>query len=105
MAQIQLSLPSLSPSLSSSEAGFLLYVAFFALLFSIFWTSQFVTLMTLEEKRFPGPHVRIGWVVVFLILWFLAPFAFLFWEKRMGPRKPRRRVPPGYGRTGSDSGH
>jgi len=44
------------------------------------WIAQFVALMSLTDDRFSGQYVRFGWIVAFLVLWGLAPIAFLLWN-------------------------
>lgn len=45
------------------------------------WIVQFVALMSLTDDRFSGQYVRFGWIVAFLVLWGLAPIAFLLWNR------------------------
>ncbi|MFQ5748362.1 MAG: hypothetical protein ACE5H3_02760 [Planctomycetota bacterium] len=58
-------------------------------LLALFWSFQFAVLMRLEEERFPGQYVRFGWIAAFLLLWPIAPFAFLLWNT--GPRRRHGR--------------
>lgn len=50
--------------------------------FAVFWVVQFVHLMSLDAAVLPGPHDRLVWGAVFVLLWVLAPFAFLVWKNK-----------------------
>lgn len=45
-----------------------------------FWIAQFVQLMSIDEERFAGAHDKLIWVVVFVALAPVAPFAFMVWK-------------------------
>ena len=51
------------------------------LMLSYFWISQFASLMLINEKHFFGKHDKILWVVAFLLVLPLAPFAFYVFKK------------------------
>jgi hypothetical protein len=57
-----------------------LIVAIAALVLAIFWMFQFVQLMLLEDGYFAGRYDKILWVITFLVMPLLAPFAFLMWK-------------------------
>jgi type VI protein secretion system component VasK len=61
-------------------AGWVVLLILFG--FAAFWVVQFTELMSLTDDRFTGQYVRLGWVAAFLVLWALAPFAFLFWNRQ-----------------------
>jgi hypothetical protein len=46
-----------------------------------FWLYQFVQLMLLSDRDFPGTYDKILWVLAFVLVFFVAPFAFFFWKK------------------------
>ena len=46
----------------------------------LLWAFQFVQLMLLEDTDFPGRYDKILWVVVFIVLFFLAPLLFMAWK-------------------------
>ncbi len=52
-----------------------------ALALALVWVFQFVHLMSLDDEAFPGQHTRLGWVAAFLVLWMIAPFAFMIWRR------------------------
>jgi NADH:ubiquinone oxidoreductase subunit 6 (subunit J) len=51
-----------------------------ALVIAIFWLYQFVQMMLLEDRWFPGRFDKPLWVAVFVLVFPLAPFAFLMWK-------------------------
>ncbi|MEC7565013.1 MAG: hypothetical protein VX738_04955 [Planctomycetota bacterium] len=53
----------------------------FALGYLFLWSWQFVQLMLLEDKQFPGKSDKTMWVVVFIVFWFIAPVPFMWWKK------------------------
>lgn len=53
-----------------------------ALLVIGFWIYQFIGLMTLDDKSFPGRYDKVIWAAVFILLFPLAPIAFLYWKHR-----------------------
>jgi hypothetical protein len=76
----------------SSDSGLIVAIAV-CVMVAIIWIVQFASLMSLEESKFPGQHTRIGWVVAFVFLWGIAPFAFIVWRDGLEPktRKQGRR--------------
>ena len=77
------------------SGGFLLVVV---IVFAAVWILQFVALMSLPDDRFPGQHARLAWVAAFLVIWVLAPIAFLLWarsteDRRSAVVKARRERP------------
>jgi hypothetical protein len=46
----------------------------------VFWCYQFAGLMLLSDSDFPGKYDKIIWVVVFLLVFPAAPFAFVLWK-------------------------
>lgn len=60
-------------------------------LLAIVWVIQFANLMALNDGDFPGQFVRFGWVAGFVLLWPLAPFAFMLWSRRRPGRRTRHR--------------
>jgi len=74
----------------SDLAPFLVMVVLMLLL-AILWVFQFVALMSLEDEELPGEHARIGWVAAFLVLWPVAPFAFMLWRYRAAVARTDRK--------------
>jgi len=50
------------------------------LIFCIFWVYQFVQLMLFSEADFPGKYDKCLWAAAFILVFLLAPFAFLGWK-------------------------
>jgi hypothetical protein len=48
--------------------------------FAIFWCRRFIELMLLSDSDFPGKYDKTLWGVAFILMFFLAPFAFAFWK-------------------------
>jgi hypothetical protein len=48
---------------------------------AIIWLYQFIQLMLLADSDFPGKCDKILWVVAFVCVPLLAPFAFMYWKK------------------------
>lgn len=48
---------------------------------AIFWVIQFVQLMQRPDDSSTGRHDKLIWVVVFLFIPLLAPFAYLVWKR------------------------
>jgi len=48
------------------------------------WIKQFVWLMMLEDKSFPGKYDKLIWGAAFVFLFVLAPFAFILWRSATG---------------------
>lgn len=46
----------------------------------LFWIHQFIQLMVMRDDDLPGRHDKILWVLVFLVLFPVAPFAFYAWK-------------------------
>ena len=44
------------------------------------WVTQFIQLMLMSERDFPGRNDRQLWVIAFIIVFFFAPFAFWGWK-------------------------
>lgn len=58
------------------------FVGLAILLFIIlFWGFEFTQLMMLADRDFPGQFDKILWVVTFLLVFPLAPFAFMYWKR------------------------
>lgn len=74
----------------SGLAPFLLMVVLMVLL-AILWVFQFVAMMALEDEELTGEHARIGWVAAFLVLWPVAPFAFMLWRYRTAVARTGRK--------------
>jgi hypothetical protein len=53
------------------------------LILVIVWVIQFSQLMTLGDEVFPGRYDKALWVAAFLLIFPLAPFAFLWWKQIM----------------------
>lgn len=47
-----------------------------SLLVLLFWLLQFVRMMRMPDAAFPGRHDKILWLVTFLVIGVVAPFAF-----------------------------
>ena len=50
------------------------------LVIAVFWLCQFVSLMLLSESDFPGRHDKILWAAAFMLVFPVAPFAFIGWK-------------------------
>lgn len=48
--------------------------------FSWWWTTQFIQLMLMSESDFPGRSDKSIWAAAFVLVFFLAPFAFFVWK-------------------------
>jgi len=70
--------------LSDMSSGFVLLIV---LGLAALWVFQFIALMSLGDDRFTGQYVRLGWVAAFLVLWALAPIAFLIWNRGATDRR------------------
>jgi hypothetical protein len=57
------------------------YVALLLVPLAIFWVYEFVQLMLLADGDFPGRYDKALWVVAFVVLFVIAPFAFLYWKR------------------------
>ena len=53
-------------------------VTFFCMIF--LWAHQFVELMRLPDSAFPGRYDKALWAAAFVIVFPIAPFAFLAWR-------------------------
>jgi hypothetical protein len=49
-------------------------------LIAIVWIYQFIQLMLLSERDFPGGRDKVLWAAAFIVMFPLAPFAFIFWK-------------------------
>mgnify|MGYP001368742262 CR=1 FL=1 len=78
------------PNVSLNGTTPLVIAVVVGLFLAILWVFQFAHLMALDESDFPGRFTRLGWVAAFVVLWALAPFAFLLWCARRRPARPRR---------------
>ena len=58
----------------------LIIIPYVGLLIALVWIYQFIQLMLLSDSDFPGKHDKILWVAAFLLLFPVAPFAFLWWK-------------------------
>ena len=58
-------------------------IALVLLLLEVFWIVQFVQLMMLEERNFPGRYDKPLWVVAFVFTNVLSAFAFYYWTRVM----------------------
>jgi hypothetical protein len=58
---------------------FVLYVVLTAVL----WVFCFAQLMTLGDDLFPGRLDKVLWVAAFVLVFPLAPFAFMWWKRMM----------------------
>ena len=56
------------------------YLIFILFLLAFFWILQFVQLMLLSNEDFVGRHDKILWVVIFICVFPLAPFAFVMYK-------------------------
>jgi hypothetical protein len=66
---------------------------FLALVAAIVWVYQFVLLMALDDRAFPGKYDKALWVGAFLVANVLAAVAFHYW--RLLPERFRKDSPPG----------
>jgi hypothetical protein len=64
----------------------------FGAVWVVFWVWQFVQLMMLEDRLFPGRFDKLVWGMVFVFLCPVAPVAFLVWKNvRLGEAAAARR--------------
>jgi hypothetical protein len=56
----------------------------------IFWVYQFVQLMLLSEADFPGKYDKCLWAAAFILVFWLAPFAFLAWQSAYAARSSEK---------------
>jgi hypothetical protein len=72
-----------------------MYLLFFCLAVgaAILWVYEFVKLMALGDRDFPGQHDKVLWVVAFLVGNVLGAVAFHYW--RLLPERFRKGNPPG----------
>lgn len=56
------------------------------LLLAVLWIAQFVRLMSLEDDEFHGRFDRYGWIAAFVLIFWLAPIAFMIWRPKTRPR-------------------
>lgn len=63
-----------------------------------FWATQFIQLMIMADRDFPGTRDKLNWGLAFLVLPFVVPFVFWGWKlalmKRIehhpdGPLEPK----------------
>lgn len=52
-----------------------------AVVFVVFWVSQFIQLMLLSDEDFPGKNDKILWFVTFILLSVIAPGLFAWWKQ------------------------
>jgi type VI protein secretion system component VasK len=70
------------------------YVTFLFLILvaAIVWIYQFVLLMSLDDRDFPGKYDKALWVGAFLVANVLAAVAFHYWNRRkLSLREEERR--------------
>jgi hypothetical protein len=60
----------------------LILLVLFMLLPIAFWIYQFVELMRLDDNSFSGRYDKMIWGAAFILLFPLAPIAFLYWKHR-----------------------
>lgn len=58
----------------------LVIVPYVALLIALVWIYQFIQLMLLSDADFPGKYDKILWAAAFVLVFPIAPFAFLWWK-------------------------
>lgn len=58
----------------------LVIVPYIALVIALVWIYQFIQLMLLSDADFPGKHDKILWAAAFVLVFPIAPFAFLWWK-------------------------
>ena len=67
---------------------FLIMILIAALL--LFWLFEFILLMKLADKYFPGRYDKCIWGLLFIVLPFVAPFAFALW--RWNPMEKKKKL-------------
>jgi hypothetical protein len=67
-------------ALGLPDEGMVLLLLIIALPLAFFWVTQFVQLMLLEDRLFPGKFDKAIWGAAFIVLWPLTPFAFRAWK-------------------------
>jgi drug/metabolite transporter (DMT)-like permease len=45
------------------------------------WFRRFITLMLLPDDCFPGRYDKLIWGLAFIVLFFVTPITFYFWQK------------------------
>ena len=57
-----------------------------------FWITEFVQLMLLTEQELGGPHDKLIWAAAFIVLFFIAPFAFRAWRHAVLAARPQPAI-------------
>jgi hypothetical protein len=65
-----------------------------AVAIAVFWVFQFVQLMLLSDEDFPGRYDKPLWVAAFILVSFVAPFAFYLWDRGSVPQRSANRRSP-----------
>jgi hypothetical protein len=82
-----------------NEILIFLVIPLISLALVVFWVYQFVQLMLLDDADFPGRYDKILWVVAFVLLFVVAPFAFLAWKWAWVTVRAGERRQPGQAQT------
>ena len=61
-----------------------------ALLWVMFWLSQFIDLMRRSDDEFVGRFDKLIWAAVFILLFPLAPVAYWIWKPDCWQMEPRK---------------
>jgi hypothetical protein len=59
------------------------YVFLLVLFLILLWIFQFAQLMTLGDELFPGRFDKTLWAAAFILVFPVAPFAFMWWKRIM----------------------
>ena len=66
--------------MSLDRGPVVLFLALVSVSFIWFWITQFVQLMLMTDLDFPGRLDKAIWGLIFVLFFFLAPFAFFAWK-------------------------
>jgi len=58
----------------------IIIIPYVGLVIALVWIYQFIQLMLLSDADFPGKHDKILWTAAFVLVFPIAPFAFLWWK-------------------------
>ena len=53
------------------------------LIVAVVWVVQFAGFMVLDDKTFPGTYDKLIWGAAFILVFPVAPFAFIVWKSAL----------------------